>query len=108
MQDPAQVGCSVDVGRMGGGAGRRNGAVRSTAGGVGDRSSFSGLGVGGGVSRSLVGILRVELESLELGMKVSLVGLELDALGFWHSRFCQLFGTGFARFLTTKRQEERK
>jgi hypothetical protein len=45
------------------------------AGGVGDRSSFSGLGVGGGVSRSLVGILRVELESLELGTKVSLVDL---------------------------------
>jgi hypothetical protein len=51
------VGCSIDVGRMGGGAGWMNGAVRSMPGGVGDCSRLCGLGVGGGISRSLVGIL---------------------------------------------------
>lgn len=60
VQDPAQVGCSVDVWRIGGGAGWMNGTARSMAG---------GLGVGGGVSRSLVGILRFELRAFRGGFE---------------------------------------
>jgi hypothetical protein len=46
---------------------------------------------------------------LEVGLKASLAGFDVDALGIWHSRYCRrLFGTGFARFLTSKRERERE